>query len=506
MPLNPIQLPSLAPQFNEFVPNSEGRLATSKSLNTLQAVSDPSGAFAISESDSNTLVIEGGASDSYTIALSRLPSSTVTVIATADSETTVAPVTLTFTSANYNTPQNVVVTAVNDTIAEGRESSFITIRANSTDTSYNGVTATLTATVIDNDTPAGITITPSNGGTAVTEGGAGGSETDTYTLALNRYPTTDVVIAIAPDPQTLTEPATLTFTPNNFDTPQTISLRAFDDNQIEGNHLSTIRHTIVSGDAAYTTTLSIPSVTATVYDNDTPSQNPPILEPEAPLPDPTIPPQGTPNPDVIFGTENQDDIQGLAGNDQIYALGGSDTLQGGKGNDQIYGGTGRDLIDGDRGSDHLAGGKDNDTLNGGNSIDALFGNQGNDFLQGGEDDDNLYGGQDDDILDGGNGNDVLTGDFGRDLLIGGTGNDLFMLRTTTAVNNLSFADFIQDFEVGRDVIGLTSGLTPADLALEQSGKDTIIRIRSTNQILGVVAEVTPQLLSGSFIPVNIGLP
>ena len=54
----------------------------------------------------------GPTSDSYTVVLNTQPTGNVTITVTSDSQTTVSPTTLTFTSANWNIQQTVTVTAV----------------------------------------------------------------------------------------------------------------------------------------------------------------------------------------------------------------------------------------------------------------------------------------------------------------------------------------------------------------------------------------------------------
>ena len=110
---------------------------------------------------------------------------------------------------------------------------------------------------------------------------------------------------------------------------------------------------------------------------------------------------GTPNRDVIFGTE---------GPDVIVALGGNDIIKGNAGDDVICGGPGRDDIKGDEGDDKIYGDEGNDQLRG---------NDGNDMLFGGADDDLLKGHDGDDELDGGEGRDTLQGDKGTDRCVNG---------------------------------------------------------------------------------------
>jgi uncharacterized protein len=111
---------------------------------------------------------------------------------------------------------------------------------------------------------AGVTITESGSSTDVTEGGA----TDAYTLVLNTQPTADVNISINSGTQTTTSPTSVIFTTTNWNTPQTVTVTAVDDNAVEGLHTQTITQTASSTDTNYNG-ISIPSVTARITDNDT---------------------------------------------------------------------------------------------------------------------------------------------------------------------------------------------------------------------------------------------
>ncbi|MEG3937632.1 S8 family serine peptidase [Microcoleus sp. S36b_A3] len=179
----------------------------------------------------------------------------------------------------------------------------------------------------------------------------------------------------------------------------------------------------------------------------------------------------------------------------LFALGGNDLIVGSSDADRLNGDSGNDRLLGGSNSDTLFGGVGNDLLNGGTGNDFLFGNSGSDTLQGGRGDDDLYGGR---------GNDVLVGDGGTDTLTGGLGSDTFVLRSDTAVSDPAAADIITDFNSFVDAIGLTDNLTEADLMLEEIAiapgiSNTLIKIRQSNAILGLVANASPQDLADKFI-------
>ncbi len=241
----------------------------------------------------------------------------------------------------------------------------------------------------------------------------------------------------------------------------------------------------------------------------TPTPTPPPPPPPAPAPTPTPSTPnlltGTAGNDNLTGTSGNDTVNGLGGNDRILGLAGADSLSGGDGNDAINGNQGNDTLNGGAGEDVLAGGKDNDLINGGEGNDVVRGDRNSDTLNGDAGNDLIYGGKGNDFLNGGEGNDTLSGDFGTDILTGGNGNDIFVLRRGAAVTDAALADFITDFQVGIDRIGLTGGLTSANLSLNLFAGNTVISITGTNQVLGIVAGVTPTQLTDSFVSVNIGI-
>jgi len=219
----------------------------------------------ITESGGSTTITEGGSTDTYTVVLTSQPTSDVTITLNNGSETNTNPTTLTFTTANWNVAQTVIVTAVNDAVAEGSHTATITHTATSSDSNYNGITiATVTANITDNDT-AGVTITQSGGSTNVTEGGT----TDTYAVVLNTPPTADVTITLNSGNQLSTNPTSLTFTTANWNVAQTVTVTAIDDLLTEGSHTGTITHTASSTDSFYNG-IAIAAVTGTITDNDNP--------------------------------------------------------------------------------------------------------------------------------------------------------------------------------------------------------------------------------------------
>ena len=82
----------------------------------------------LSKPDGSTEVAESGTTDTFTVVLDAQPTSDVVLTVTSDDtgEATVTR-TLTFTNANWDTPQTVTVTGVDDNIIDGTISSTITV-------------------------------------------------------------------------------------------------------------------------------------------------------------------------------------------------------------------------------------------------------------------------------------------------------------------------------------------------------------------------------------------
>ena len=152
--------------------------------------------FTIAQTGGSTSVAETGTTDTFTVVLNAQPAEDVVMsIASSDAGESTTTNTLTFTNANWDTPQTVTVTGVDDNIIDGTITSTITISiidANSDDT-FDAVAMTklVSATTTDNDV-AGFTITQTGGSSSVSETGT----TDTFTVVLDAQPASDVVLTV----------------------------------------------------------------------------------------------------------------------------------------------------------------------------------------------------------------------------------------------------------------------------------------------------------------------
>ncbi|KYC35510.1 hypothetical protein WA1_06700 [Scytonema hofmannii PCC 7110] len=387
-------------------------------------VGTPTPSVLIQPTGGSTSVTEGGATDSYSLALSTKPTANVTINLAVGNQLSANKTSVTFTPDNWNIAQTITLTAVDDTVVEGSQTASITHTVSSTDSNYSSLSVpNVSVTIADNDnsapTPGAIRINtggeaytdttgllwsadqyfsggtaknyasaiantvedplyqnertgktvnyaipvangeytvnlklaelywgsagkrifdvsaenqlffdnldifaesgaknqaldksfktivtdgvlnlsfvasvdnakidaieivpvgtptpsvlvqPTGGSTSVTEGGA----TDSYSLVLSTKPTANVTINLAVGNQLSANKTSVTFTPDNWNTAQTITLTAVDDTVVEGAQTASITHTVSSTDSNYSN-LSVPNVSVTIADNDSPVPTP----------------------------------------------------------------------------------------------------------------------------------------------------------------------------------------------------------------------------------------
>ena len=167
-------------------------------------------------------VTEGTATETYTVMLATAPSGNVTVTITPqDGEVTTTPISLDFTPGDWNTAQTVTLDAAEDADATHDDTTLIHTATGAAE--YDSLTANLVVTVTDNDT-AGVLLS------ATTRTVDEGTATQTYTVALFTQPSANVTVSITPqDGEVTTNPTSLEFTPDNWNTAQSVTLDAAED-------------------------------------------------------------------------------------------------------------------------------------------------------------------------------------------------------------------------------------------------------------------------------------
>ena len=130
----------------------DGGAKSTPAIQATVAVTAATSLIDIVQADGNTSVTEGGATDTYTLALKSAPAANVTInLNTTNHQVTSDVNTLTFTAVNWAIPKTVTVTAVNDTVGEGLHRGVIQHTATSTDSRYNGIAIEVIVAITDND-------------------------------------------------------------------------------------------------------------------------------------------------------------------------------------------------------------------------------------------------------------------------------------------------------------------------------------------------------------------
>jgi len=220
-----------------------------RSDGTLSGGSPPEKSLSVSK---QSLSVPEGGSDTFTVKLDHEPLLDANVMISnvgGDPDLLPSPSSLTFTPGNWDAPQTVTVSAAEDDDAYDGTG---TLRVSS-----EGLPSVdVSVTESDNDTP-GLSVAPQS--LSVDEGGS-----DTFTVSLKHEPLLDANVMISNvggDPDLLPSPSSLTFTPGNWDAPQTVTVSATeDDDAYDGT--GTLR---VSSDGVDPVDVSV-----TESDNDTP--------------------------------------------------------------------------------------------------------------------------------------------------------------------------------------------------------------------------------------------
>ena len=251
------------------------------------ALADQSVTVSITENDAvgvtispTTLTVtEGDATGvSYTVVLTSQPAGDVkvTVSGHANTDLTLSSAALTsdvltFTTSTWDTAQTVTVKAAEDEDAVTDADVTLAHDISSTDDSvYNALAdQSVTVTITENDA-VGVTISPTT--LTVAEGDATGVS---YTVVLTSQPAGDVTVTVsghsgtdlALSGTTLTSNV-LTFTTSTWDTAQTVTVKAAEDDDAVTDADVTLAHDISSTDDSVYNALANQSVTVSITEND----------------------------------------------------------------------------------------------------------------------------------------------------------------------------------------------------------------------------------------------
>lgn len=170
-------------------------------------------------------VAENGGTSEVSLVLTSEPVDDVIldIAASVASKFTVNATSFTFTNTNWNTPQTLQLSAIDNNVAAGDVAVIFTVTPNGTSSAeYTGVVAQqFTVTRQDNDAAA-IQIQNVSSNTVV-EGAS-----QTYEVVLTSEPSTELTLDITSDPKFTNTPSTLTFngTTSLWNTPQVVTIAA----------------------------------------------------------------------------------------------------------------------------------------------------------------------------------------------------------------------------------------------------------------------------------------
>jgi hypothetical protein len=207
------------------------------------------------------MATEAGGTATFTVRLRTQPTEPVTVpVASSDlTEGTTDVTMLTFDAANWNVPQTVTVTGVDDAYDDGDVTYPITLGAStSVDPNYQGVDAADPMVTTNDDDTAALVLGPLSG-PRTNELGA----SVTFDVMLAARPTSNVTVPVTSLDTTegVASPATLTFTTDNWNTPQTVTVTGQADALVDGAVTYAVRAGLTSSaDAPFANLMAMVSI------------------------------------------------------------------------------------------------------------------------------------------------------------------------------------------------------------------------------------------------------
>ena len=220
----------------------------------------------VSFGQANYTVAEGDPV-SVTVTLSADPERTVVIPLThtpqgntTSTDYSGVPANVTFSTGDMS--QTITFTATQDDVDDGGKSVLLAFGTTLPGGVSLGTTTTTTVNITDDD-GAGVTV--SNNSLDITEGSSG-----TYTIVLDSQPTADVTVTINDPSNTdvIAEPASLTFSSTDWNSPKTVTVNAAQDADAEDD-TATVTHAVTSTDSSYSGA-SANNVAVSVTDDEVP--------------------------------------------------------------------------------------------------------------------------------------------------------------------------------------------------------------------------------------------
>ncbi len=226
---------------------------------TNPAPAQPKQTASVKVTAANPVAVTEGSTATYTVVLDGQPTGNVVIAPSSDNgDVTTQPASLTFTPDNWQTAQTVTVRAAHDDDAAD-DAATISHAVSGAD-GYAGIdVATVSVSVSDDDT-AGVAVMPTV--LSLNEGGSA-----TYTVVLDTRPIGNVLISVFTSDGVTVQPGSLTFTPGNWRTPQTVTVSAPHDDDTEDG-TAAISHGIGAGPDSGYAGVDVPNLVVSITDDD----------------------------------------------------------------------------------------------------------------------------------------------------------------------------------------------------------------------------------------------
>ena len=183
--------------------------------------------------DNTSLSFNEGTSKEFTVKLSKAPrKNQIVTLSKNNNNVTLNKTSLTFTPSNYNTPQTVKLTSVHDETHYSDKTSNILL------TSPYVSNKTINATIKNIDISPEIfgNIVASTNTLRVNE-----NSSVTFTVKLNQAPTNNQIVNLSKNNNNISlDKTSLTFTPSNYNTPQTVTASGVHDSSSFDNKTSVL--------------------------------------------------------------------------------------------------------------------------------------------------------------------------------------------------------------------------------------------------------------------------
>ena len=239
---------------------------------------------AADDADITALAVTEGQTAQYRVELTARPTASVTITPSATG-LSFNPSSVSFSTSNWSAAKLITVTPAND--LDGRDESVTVTHAGSASGGYNALTLDdLTVTVTDDDDPGPLVANASGVAITAITVAEGAASNNTYRLSLNTEPSSNVTVALTKasgDSADVTfAPSSVVFTPGapqagdpsgaaRWNSPQTITISAAQDDDARNDDTATITHTTSvasGGDSDYASKTA--DLAVTITDDDSP--------------------------------------------------------------------------------------------------------------------------------------------------------------------------------------------------------------------------------------------